>query len=189
MEENFQHLIELLLKQSIPSITTVGTVKAVDTDKLTCDVEREDAPPLHSVRLHATEISHKSYVVIIPEVGSDVLCTIIDNDVNEAQVLSSSKPEGVKIKIAETTVAIDKEGVTINNGDLGGLIKIEELKSDLKKLNNYLDSLKNAISTGLKAVGVSTAASGTLGAQAFDTAISAAQLPSYSELENQKVKH
>ena len=84
--------------------------------------------------------------------------------------------EGNKLKYStgdeESTFEVEDGVAKFNGGELGALVKIEELKENLESLKQYCESLKSAISSGLQNVGESTAASGTKGKAAFELAMS-----------------
>jgi fumarate hydratase class II len=80
------------------------------------------------------------------------------------------------------------ETVIFNGGELGGLIKIEELKKSLDSLKQYCEDLKTAVAQGLTAVGVGTAASGTVGAQAFNQLMTGKSI-TIEEMEDEMIKH
>ena len=83
---------------------------------------------------------------------------------------------------------IEDSKVTFNNGDNGGLVKIEALERSLESLKSYCEQLKQAVSSGLNSVGAGTAANGATGATAFETAMSAAAIR-IEDLENSKITH
>ncbi len=185
MEENFQRLIELLLKKSLPAMVCIGTVKDVAEDKQTCTVDREDAPTLYKVRLNAVIGELDNNVTIVPAPKSKVLCSLIDNDVNEAYILSCEKPEEINVKLSETTLIINQEGVVINGGELGGMIKIEELVSQLEKLTARVDTIFDGFSKLVPDPPQAGSASVTSGLKA----IVSPPTEDFSNIEDSKVKH
>ena len=129
------------------------------------------------VRLNcSSDASHG--IVVVPKVGSAVLVTSIADDDNFVAQFS---------EIDKITIVANTE-IVINGGSLGGLIKIEELKNNLKSLKDYCEALKSAIATGLTSVGASTAASGEAGAQAFNGEMIGKTI-SFSDMEDKNVKH
>ncbi len=185
MEENFQRLIELLLKKSLPAMVCIGTVKDVAEDKQTCTVDREDSPTLYKVRLNAIIAELENNVTIVPAPKSKVLCSLIDNDVNEAYVLSCEKPEEINVKLSETTLIINQEGVVINGGDLGGMIKIEELTKNLEKLTKRVDTIYN----GFKSLAPDPPMAGSAALTTGLKAIVSPPVEDFSKIEDSKVKH
>lgn len=185
MDENFERLITILLKKNLPAMVCVGTVNELSEDKQTCTVEREDAPTLYQVRLNAIIGKLENNVTIIPTVGSKVLCSLIDNDVNEAFVLSSEKPEEVNVTFGDTSLVINKDGVTINTGELGGLIKIEELKSQLEKLTARVDTIFDGLSKLAPDPPQAGSTSVTSGLKAIVSPVK----EDFENIEDVKVKH
>jgi hypothetical protein len=203
-DEQITEALQRFIGNMLP---TAIIVKVTDNSKAEDEyyVEAEYNELTYDVRLKSVLNNSGAIMLQVPAKDSNILCVPFGDDNYTAVVYDNverivykgenisfdinDKNKATEIKVKEITLKITDQEILINDGSLGGLIKIKELKSDLEKLNSYMDTLKNAISSGLKAVGVSTAASGTIGAQAFDTAIATAQLPSYSKIENEKVKH
>jgi hypothetical protein len=87
----------------------------------------------------------------------------------------------------ESSAEFTKDGVILNGGDLGGLVKIAELEDNLNQLKTYVETLKSAIYTGFNSVGTAMSANGKLGAEAFNGAMSSTSI-SFKDMENEKVK-
>lgn len=189
MSEIFQRLIDLSLKRHLPMQVFIGQVESVDIKTQTCTVVREGAPKLFDVRLNATIAEYTDRLVLKPKLNSSVLLAIIENDVNEAFLLACSEIEEISLNIEEQSLLINKEGFVFNEGNLGGLIKIEELKTQLDNTNKYLDALKNSVSAGFTAVKAGSLASGPDGAGVFDEAMKGQRAGDYGKIEDDKVKH
>lgn len=168
---------------------TVGTVTAVDKAARTVDVEplNEEAPLL-GVNLQANQGSTVG-VVQIPRKGSFVMVGFVQDgaagmvllcdDIEEAQVV---------VKDAETaSIVVSEDGIVMNGGELRGLVKIAELENNLDQLKKYVEKLKSATSSGLYAVGVSTAANGPAASETFDENMRGASI-NFKNMENEKVK-
>lgn len=112
-------------------------------------------------------------MIIKPAVGSTVL--VAD--------LSGGKMRDLVVLMVEKA-----ETVIFNGGELGGLVKIEELKKSLDSLKQYCEDLKTAVAQGLTAVGVGTAASGTTGAQTFYQLMTGKSI-TIEEMEDEMIKH
>lgn len=78
--------------------------------------------------------------------------------------------------------------ITFNDGANHGLVKVEELERSLESIKTYCETLKEAVSAGIKAIGAGIGANGTTGATTFDTAMAAASIR-LEELENDKITH
>lgn len=183
----------------------ICTVDTVDKDARTVDCTPiDEGAPLLGVNLQANQES-KFGVVVFPRVGSYIVVgfvaegsagvVLMTDDIESIEVVVSDDSSrmiidenGARIDVGDNiSVEVTKDGVVLNDGSLGGMVKLQELNSNLDQLKSYVETMKTAISTGLNAVGASTAASGAAGAAAFDLAMSAA-LISFQDMENKKVK-
>lgn len=133
--EAFREAILKITKQHSQTVTaqvTVGTVTEVSGNN--CKVEREDLPPLEDVRLNAIEGNFEDLFLIVPKVGSQVLCATIEDNNEETAI----------IKYTE----IDKVIITIGGAKFemsGGKFDFKNETSDLKEnTNDLLETLKNA---------------------------------------------
>ena len=183
----------------------ICTVDTVDKDVRTVDCTPiDEGAHLLGVNLQANQES-KFGVVVFPRVGSYIVVgfvaegsagvVLMTDDIESIEVVVSDDSSrmvidenGARIDVGDNiSVEVTKDGVVLNDGSLGGMVKLQELNSNLDQLKSYVETMKTAISTGLNAVGASTAASGAAGAAAFDLAMSAA-LISFQDMENKKVK-
>lgn len=133
--EAFREAILKIIKQYSQTVTaqvTVGNVTEVNGH--TCKVERENLPPLEDVRLNAIEGDFEDLFLVIPKIGSQVLCATIEDDNEETAI----------IKYTE----IDKVVITIGGARFemsGGKFDFKNETSDLKEnTNDLLETLKNA---------------------------------------------
>ena len=202
---NIAEAIRRMAQGGRQTVSLICTVDAVDKDARTVDcTPLDEGAPLLGVNLQANQES-KFGVVVYPRVGSYVVVgfvadgcagvVLMTDDIESLEIVVSDKTsrvlideERVRIDVDEETSAeLTKDGIVLNGGGLGGLVKIAELEDNLNQLKRYVETLKNATSAGLNAVGVSTAASGPAGAAAFDGAMSSASI-SFKDMENEKVK-
>ena len=186
-------------------VNLICSVDAVDKDARTVDcTPLDESAPLLGVNLQANQGSQFG-VVVFPRIGSYIVVgfvadgsagvVLMTDDIESIEVVVSDDSSrmiideyGARIDVGDnTSVEVTKDGVVLNDGCLGGMVKLQELKSNLDQLKSYVETMKSAISTGLNAVGASTAASGAAGAAAFDGAMAAA-LISFQDMENKKVK-
>jgi len=120
-------------------------------------------------------------VILIEEVES----LVCDIDKNHFEM----DKDKFLINNNDTIIQLDKNGdIVLNDGSFDGIPILNKIQANLDSIKSYLDTLKAAISTGINAVGVSTAASGTVGATAFDTAMLTAII-NFEDMENTKIKH
>jgi len=185
MSEIFQRLIDLSLKRHLPMQVFIGQVESIDIEKQTCTVVREDAPKLFGVRLNATIAEYTDRLVLKPKLKSSVLLAIIENDVNEAFLLACSEIEEISLNIEDQSLLINKEGFVFNEGNLGGLIKIEELKTQLEKLTARVD----AIFDGFSKLIFDPPQKGSVSVTNGLIAITSPATEDFSAIEDEKVKH
>lgn len=114
----------------------IAEVKSVDKEKRTCVVVPLNGQvELTDVRLQSIQ-SSTSGIYLEPAIGSYVIVGFIDE--NEAFIALTEKIEEIEI-IASGTVKI-------NGDEFGGLVKINELKSQIEKNTNLLKAIQNAFS-------------------------------------------
>ena len=100
---------------------TQGEVIAIDG--LTCTVKIGDAE-IEGVRLRASLTERERHVLVVPKVGSSVTLGCLTADLNNPVVLQVD----------------EVETITVNGGELGGLVKIQELTD---KINELIDTFNN----------------------------------------------
>jgi hypothetical protein len=153
----------------------------------TCSV-RIDELPVTGVRLRAVINNNAGQLLVTPEVGSYVLVMDLSGgDYRDLAVIAYSEISEVSIKIGNTTVCIDANGITFNGGQLGGLVKLQELKDNLNSLKQYVEAIHNALPAAFNAIGAGTAANGATGAGSYQGAM-AGKLVQIRDMENNKVK-
>ena len=183
---NIGQMIRQLAGNSGDMDTRVCVVTAVDKEARTADCEPlDESAPILGVNLQANQCVEHG-VVVVPKVGSHVIVAMMHGGMGGC-VIATEEVESVDIKIGESSVLINGDGVVLNGGSLRGMVKIAELEENLNQLKNYVETLKSATSAGLNAVGVSTAANGPAGATTFDGGMAGA-LIQFKNMENEKVK-
>lgn len=118
-------IIREIVKSSLPLVCDFGEVTSVDEKTFLCDIDIEGKSPVYDVRLFCGDYNTDAKgggIVVIPEVGAQVLVIFFSTTV--AFMLQCSKAKKI----------------VFNGGELGGLVKIEEL---IKKINQLEDKLKN----------------------------------------------
>lgn len=144
--KDIAELIREIVKGSLPLVCDFGLVTKVDEASFLCDIEIEGKSPVQDVRLFCGDYNSDAKgggIVVIPEVGAQVLVIFFSKTI--AFLLQCSKAKKI----------------VFNGGELGGLVKIQELTD---KLNELVDWCKNH-----KHTGVITAVSGGSGAPAVGT--------------------
>lgn len=118
------------------AITTVGIVKEVKG--LSCVVEREGLPELLDVRLQAINKDFVSFFLIVPKVGSEVLCLEVENQPAETVIIKYTEIERIEVKVGGAEW-------TISNS---GKFRLKNEKSNLKEiLTRAFDTVSNATIT------------------------------------------
>ena len=138
--------------QTVGCITC--TVTAVDKSARTVDVEplNEDAPIL-ACNLQANQGSTFG-VVQFPRVGSYVVVALL-SDVDAGVVLMCDDVESVEIVVKDKdtgSVVVSEDGVVMNGGSLGGLVKVEDLTERLNIIEKDINKLKKVFSRSWKPV-------------------------------------
>lgn len=96
--------------------------------------------------------------------------------------------DGVTLEIKDNKVKVDADEIVFNGGNNKGVPNVDDIKSNLDAIKNYLTAMNTAVSTGLNGVGLGPAASGTAGAGAYQGAM-AGQSIVFGSMEDTKVKH
>lgn len=203
--QNLRNVIRQLAQPDGETVALVCTVDAVDKSARTVDCSPiNESAPLLGVNLQANQEAECG-VCLFPEIGSFVVVGFVA-DGAAGVVLLTEKIESAEIVIGDTSAVIsadgvrfdvggisahlDKNAVTFNGGDLGGLVKAEALTDKLNELTQTV----NALITSYNAHTHITTA--TVGATTAPGVISPtteqaqqAQPFSRSDYENEKVKH
>lgn len=124
-----------------------ATVESVDSN--TCTV-KVDNLSISDVRLTATSETTNDVYLAVPSVGSNVLVGSFSGDLNNLFILKIDSLSEWHCKIDSMAFKLDKNGVEINGGNNGGMIKINELISWMQKIKTDLTT----ISTAMQSLGV-----------------------------------
>ena len=178
----------------------VGIVTAINEDNRTVDVQADDET-FFDVKLQSVVKAYDKEILIVPTLNSPVLCISEDNSSERFVVVKFSEIDSLLIKIEDQIIRMDAEGFSINsgdqslditsdgfvfnNGDNNGLIKIEELKTQLEKLTARVDAIFDGLSKLSPDAPQAGSASVTTGLKAI---VSPAK-EDFTELENELVKH
>ena len=177
--DTYSQIKQTLMGINAPSgqLCLSGEVKSVEGSTCTVDV---NGIALKGCRLRAL-IDDNDHVLLEPRVGSQVLLLDLSNgQKRHLLVLSCSEVERVQMQIGGTKLQIDNAGVVINGGELGGMVKINQLTQKLNALVNTYNTHTHPVAT----TGTEAAQSGTAAATA-----STAQPFNASDYEKTKVKH
>lgn len=160
-----------------PAATMLAKVVSVNEGAQTCTLKDDDTElEYFDVRLRPVVDGKKSFA-FIPKVNTWALAVRIEGE-----------DDWMVVAVGEINKCLlSASQVVFNEGTFGGLIKIEELKSELDKVNEILQSLMAVIS------GTPIPEPGNSAPSALQTSLNAAiagkTLPTYLDIENTKIKH
>ena len=183
--QNLRNVIRKLAQPDGDTVALVCTVDAVDKAARTVDCSPiNESAPLLGVNLQANQDADFG-LCLFPEVGSYVVVGFVA-DGAAGVVLLTEKIEAAEIVIGDTSALMDADGVTLNGGNLGGLVKVEDLTKRLNILENDINQLKNIFASWVVepqdgGAALKTAASPWAGSRLTPT--------QRGDYENIKVKH
>ena len=105
--------------------------EVVSVKDTTCTVKIGEAE-IEGVRLRASLTDRERQILIVPKVGSAVTLGCLTADLNNLVVLQVD----------------EAESITINGGELGGLVKIQELTDKINALVEAFNSHTHTIAIG-----------------------------------------
>lgn len=203
---NIAESIRRMAQGGRQTVSLICTVDAVDKEARTVDcTPLDESAPMLGVNLQANQES-KFGIVVYPRVGSYVVVGFVadgsagvvlaTDDIESIEIVVSDKTsrvlideERVRIDVDEETSAeLTKDGVVLNGGNFGGLVKVEELTNKLNELIEAFNEHTHTLDSG------SVSVSGTASAQSNLTPILVPAITSKhrevkrGDYENEKVK-
>lgn len=153
-----------------------GFVTAVHDDH-TCDVKifDDDNSIISGIALRSIGDNETTGLIIVPEVGSHAVLAKIEGQ-DDYTILKTSRI---------TKVIINDANVIINEGKNGGVIIVNKLAAEINKLNDAVNTLRQATAAAL--VPVDGLAAGT--SAGFISATGGIIPADLSDVTNDKVKH
>ena len=132
MDDTFGTLVKKLNNKAIAEQVQTGKATNIDARKRTCDIvlEEHDGLTLYDCRLNAVVDSYDNYLVVLPKEGSTVVFV------------------QMAVKTGSNTVEVNSDGIVLNGGDLGGLIKIEQLTQKLNNLVRAFNAHTHTVTVG-----------------------------------------
>ena len=168
--DGVRKMIERIAKNGLPVGTIPATVLSVDMSNLTCDVKPLDGgADIYSVRLKSDLDGGDNGFVIIPKTESTVLVSMVMNNDQYSFVSMFSQVEEI----------------WLNGANYNGIVKADELKSQLDKTNKVINALVSALTEWTPAPGDGGAALKVY----FASLIAGKTVGDYSDIKNEKVKH
>lgn len=188
-EDNLKRLIDGILKRGqTPLMVCVGTVSNIDEDKRICDVAIDDELKLSNCRLNAIIDSYDNRLLVVPKDQSKVAFVTIGGKYTELLILAYSEIEKVLLTIGDSDIVIQDGSIQMNGGDLGGLIKIEDLTDKLNGLVSEVNALKENFNTHTHLV-TTTAPAGEWTSKTTTKIASDASRFNKSDYEDSKITH
>ena len=181
---NIGQMIKALARQGANIEAQLCTVTAVDAAARTVDCEPlDESAPLLGVNLQANQ-GLTSGMVLIPKVGSYVIVALMNDGINGC-VIATEEVERMELVIGEARVEVTEDGIVLNGGALGGLVKVEALTARLNGIEESINELKAALSGWVPAPQDGGAAlKGAISSWASETLV----LTERGDYENEKVK-
>lgn len=181
---NIGQMIKALARQGANIEAQLCIVTAVDAAARTVDCEPlDESAPLLGVNLQANQ-GLTSGMVLIPKVGSYVIVALMNDGVNGC-VIATEEVERMELVIGETRVEVTEDGIVLNGGNLGGMVKVEALTSRINNIENDLNTLKEVFANWAPAPQDGGAAlKGVISSWASETLV----LTERGDYENEKVK-
>lgn len=181
---NIGQMIKALARQGANIEAQLCTVTAVDAAARTVDCEPlDESAPLLGVNLQANQ-GLTSGMVLIPKVGSYVIVALMNDGVNGC-VIATEEVERMELVIGEARVEVTEDGIVLNGGNLGGMVKVEALTSRINNIENDLNTLKEVFANWVPASQDGGAAlKGVISSWASETLV----LTERGDYENEKVK-
>jgi hypothetical protein len=161
-----------------------GTVVSVDEQEGTIEVQLTGSDLEVPVMLRSATGDLRG-IVPIPEENTEVVVCTIDGG-SEFTLVRAAKLKKVLINVPDLVMSCDL--LTINNGENGALPILGKIQANLDAIKAYAEATKEAVAIGLDAVGVGSAASGTLGKTAFEGAMAGRSI-NFQGMGNDKIKH
>lgn len=143
-----------------------GIVKSVDGDRCSVDFA---GLVISDIRLRASLADVNKKMLVVPKVGSAVIVGSLSGDLDNLVVLQVD----------------EVESVTVNGGELGGLVKIDELKDQLGKMSSRIDKIISALSNS----GTVAQDGGAAYKSNIAMALSVLEKENFENIEDDKVKH
>lgn len=201
----------MTLKEAIRTLATAGvemyckicTVDSVDEQARTVDCTPiDESAPLVGVNLQASQEGSLG-VVLFPTVGSYIVVSFINPavavvalcdqvekvQIDIGQTSATITGDGVDAAVGDTTMKITPEGIILNGGQLGGLVKIEELTKMLNDLIRAFNGHTHELPTGTVAVTGSATAQANPAAVVVPPIAQAHPVVERKTYEDNNVKH
>jgi len=174
--EKIRQALREIAKREGPATTLLGTVTSVDKAKATCDIWDEDSQTTSAdVRLNPVDQNTYGYRMI-PKLNTWALAVRVE-DTEDWMLIHAQEIEEIKI---------NSDKIIFNEGSRGGLVNWPDCKTELNKLKEFMNAVKQACSTPALEPGNGAA---SVFQTILNSAISALLPPNFEGKEDTKVKH
>lgn len=119
-----------------------ASVTEVDKDEWTCTVKLDNDVELHNVQLKAVKEAANG-CVLIPKVDSEVQVLRLGED--DYLVVSTEEVDETIFIAAGTKLVMNKDGLFINDGNNGGMVKVDGLVTRLNNIETDINDLRTAL--------------------------------------------
>jgi hypothetical protein len=182
--ENIQRVTHTGKKNRFPVMS--GTVVSVNTGDMTVEValtgdgDGAGGSLVNNIANINVTLNNMGGMYAIPSAGADCLVCEVDGPGNK-ELLKASKYDKIVMQAATL--------IQLNDGSNGGVPILSKIQDNLKAIHDYIfNTLQPAIQNGLSAVGAGSAADGSTGATAFETAVTGQDIM-FENMEDTKVTH
>lgn len=160
---NIRDAVRELARSGQETVAKICKVDRVYENRTIDCTPIDEGAPLLGVNLQANQGSDFG-VVVIPKEGSYVVVgfvaegsagvVLLTDDIERVEAVIEKDTaravmdkEGVRINVGESiSVELTKDCVTFNGGDLGGLVKVEDLTGRINTIEKDINALKNVFS-------------------------------------------
>lgn len=178
-----QIAIETIDKMSSRIRFVQGTVKEIDKVERELSLFTPEGAEIGQIMLQSMSNRESSFV-LYPKIGSDCII-LFEEESMSGCVIATEEVERMELVIGETRVEVTEDGIVLNGGGLGGLVKVEALTARLNGIEESINELKAALSGWVPAPQDGGAAlKGAISSWASETLV----LTERGDYENEKVK-
>lgn len=187
-EYNLLRLLESVFrKQQASLLVTIGKVSNIDESKRICDISIDEDLTLSNCRLNAIIDSYNNRLLVVPKDNSMVAFIAVGGKLTEPLIIAYSEIDKLLLTIGESDILIEDGRIEMNGGNLGGLIKLQQLESNLDKLKKYVEDLATMASTAMAPM---AALDGGASIATFNTNWGAMKATfSFDDMEDTKITH
>lgn len=181
-------------------------VVSVEGDLCRAKIDNLEIP---DIRLSSINGGSRNGLLVKPATGSIILvadlscgnlrelCAVAYSDIesvrfHQGNTTITADGKKTEVVVGESSAVVKSDGVVINGGNNGGLVKIGNLRKSLESLKLYCEALKKATVAGFNGIGKGATADGGLGAEAFGLKMKDVSITIDDEedsMENKKVTH